>query len=171
MVVLRSTGKLQASLPASSHPVAPSDTALGDWYINRLVIDRQPLLLLVSSCSLLAVLTPARAVRTLPTRLPALIAGRLQRLGVAPQLIDAEIRAMAPVVIAKTGDRSVVGFLVDFAKMIPYYLEAGAWDERTLSSVEAKLARTPCHAGKRFEDMIFPDRAAPKLLAERWHDV
>jgi len=52
---------------------------------------------LLSSRSLLAVLTPARAVRTLPNRLPALIAGRLQRLGVAPQVIDAEIRAMTPV--------------------------------------------------------------------------
>ena len=78
---------------------------------------------------------------------------------------------MTPVVIAKTDDRSVVGFLVDFAKMIPYHLEADAWDERTLPSVEAKLARTPCHAGKRFEDVFFPDRAAAKLLVERWHGV
>jgi hypothetical protein len=169
MVILRATRKLLASLPVSSLPVAPSDTALGDWYVNRLVVDRQPLLILLSSRSLLAVLTPARAVRTLPNRLPALIASRLQQLGVAERLVDAEIRAMAPVVIAKTEDRSVLGFLVDFAKMIPYYLEAGAWDETTLPFVEAKLARTPCHAGKRFEEVIFPDRAAPKLLAARWH--
>jgi len=28
-----------------------SDTALGDWYVNRLIVDRQPLLLLVSAAS------------------------------------------------------------------------------------------------------------------------
>ena len=100
-----------------------------------------------------------------------MIASRLQRLGVAERLVDAEIRAMAPVAIAKAEDRSVLGFLVDFAKMIRYYLEAGAWDETTLPFVEAKLARTPCHAGKRFEDVIFPDRTAPKLLSERWQGV
>ena len=56
-------------LPSPSAIVAVSDTALGDWYVNRLVVDRQPLLLLVSSSSLLPLLMPARGVRSLPERL------------------------------------------------------------------------------------------------------
>jgi len=48
-----------------------------------------------------------------------LIASRLQRLGVAERLVDAAIRAMAPVAIAKAEDRSVLGFLVDFANDEP----------------------------------------------------
>jgi hypothetical protein len=91
MVVLRATKKVLSKLSAEPGRVAASDTALGDWYVNRLVVDRQPLLLLVSACSLLSLLLPARDVRTLPGRLPTLVATRLQRLGIAAALIDAEV--------------------------------------------------------------------------------
>jgi hypothetical protein len=48
MVVLRPTQKLQRALPVTAAKDVESDTALGDWYLNRLVVDRRPLLLLVS---------------------------------------------------------------------------------------------------------------------------
>jgi hypothetical protein len=169
MVILRPTRRLFTSLRPEKGPVATSDTALGDWYVNRLVVDRRPLLLLVSSRALLALLTPARDVQTVPERLPTLVASRLRRLGVAEGLIRAELGAMTPVRIAQTADRSVMGTLVDFAKNIPYYLEIGGWNETTLPFVEARLARTPCHAARRFEEVIFPEEDAPRLLAERWH--
>jgi hypothetical protein len=72
MVVIRPTQKLRSALPATQ-PVEPSDTALGDWYVNRLVVDRRPLLLLVSSESLLPVLVPATHVRELPQHLEDLV--------------------------------------------------------------------------------------------------
>ncbi len=169
MVVLRPTRKLFRSLPPSPRPVAVSDTALGDWYVNRLVVDRRPLLILLSAKSLLAVLTSALDVQALPERLPRLIADRLARLGVAEHLIRAEVGAMTPVGIAPTDDRSVLGTLVDFVKVIPHYLEVGGWDETTLPFVEARLAETPCHAARRFEEVIFPEEDAPTLLALRWH--
>jgi hypothetical protein len=53
MVILRPTKKLASLLPAAQPVPVCSDTALGDWYVNRIVVDRQPLLLLVSSTSLL----------------------------------------------------------------------------------------------------------------------
>lgn len=168
MVVLRRTQKLAGQLPASVDALASSDTALGDWYVNRLVVDRKPLLLLASSRSLLAILTPARDVRSLPSRLPGLVAQRLRRLGIPDRLITAEVAAMSPVVVAKTADRSVVGILVDFAFMIPYHLECGAWDETTLPFIEAKLAENPCFAGRPGDQTVFPDRATPALLASRW---
>jgi len=168
MVILRPTRKLYRDLPPSSELTAASDTALGDWYVNRLVVDRHPLLLLVSSKSLLSLLVPARDVRALPDYLPSLIGSRLRRLGVGEELIGAELAAMTPVVVAPAVDRSVMGTVVDFAKNIPYYLEIGGWDDSTLPFVEARLAETPCHAARRFEEVVFPQVDAPKLLAQRW---
>ena len=169
MVILRPTRKLLTLLPESSNPGAKSDTALGDWYVNRFVVDRKPLLILLSARSLLPILMPARDVRALATRLPELVAGRLKTLGVAPRLIEAECTAMTPVNIARTADRSVLGIMVDFAKAVAVYLEPGRWDEMTLPFVEARLAKTPCHASRRFEEVIWPEKKAPELLAARWH--
>lgn len=75
---------------------------------------------------------------------------------------------MAPVLIAPTADRSVVGIMVDFAKALPFCLERGGWDETTLPFVEAGLAQTPCYAGRRWEEVIFPDKAAVAMLTSRW---
>jgi hypothetical protein len=169
MVVLRATQKLARQLPPSAGSVGESDTALGDWYVNRLSVDRQPLLLLVSARSLLAILTPARDVRHLPERLVALVSNRLKRLGIRPSLIAAEMAAMEPVVVAKTASRSVVGIMVDYAKMIPDHLPVGGWDATTLPFVEAKLQQNPCHAAGPAAGVIFPDKAIPSLLSTRWH--
>jgi hypothetical protein len=169
MVVLRPTRKLQRFLAPSRDDAAVSDTVLGDWYVNRTVIDRKPLLLLVSSRSLLPILVPARDVRSLPDRLADLVGRRLKRLGISARVIAAETDVMSPVYIAKTTDRSVVGIMVDFAKGISFHLEVGGWDETTLPFVENRLAKTPCYAGRRSELVIFPDQKAPELLAERWH--
>lgn len=66
MVVLRPTRKLQKLLPVETKGEPQSDGALGDWYVNRFVVDRRPLLMIVSSASLLAAIEPARDIRTLP---------------------------------------------------------------------------------------------------------
>jgi hypothetical protein len=168
MVVLRRTQKLAAQLPASADAFPCSDTALGDWYVNRIVVDRKPLLLLASSRSLLAIITPARDVGSLPSRLPSLVAQRLKRMRIPDRLIAAELAAMAPVGVAKTADRSVVGILVDFAFMIPFHLERGAWDETTLPFIETQLAKNPCFAGRSRDQTVFPEQATPALLASRW---
>ena len=70
--------------------------------------------------------------------------------------------------IAKTEDRSVLGILVAFAKHIPFFLESQFWNNATLEFAESRLAQTPSHAGRRFEDVIFPDKKTPELLAARW---
>ena len=71
------------------------------------IVNRQPLLLLVSSTSLLPILVPARDVRALPNPLVDLVRGR-QRCAVESSMIDAEVRAMEPVMVAPTVDRSVL---------------------------------------------------------------
>ncbi len=168
MVILRPTRRLQPLLPITPGSTGESDTALGDWYANRIIVDRQPLVLLVSATSLLPIVVPARDVRSLPRRLPHLVRRRLQALDVPDALIRAEVHAMADVVTRPTTDRSVLGIMVDFAKGAAYFREPGQWDETVLPEVEAWLAKTPCHAGRRLSQTVFPNRKAPELLHAHW---
>ncbi len=75
---------------------------------------------------------------------------------------------MAPVHVAKTADRSVVGIMVDFAFAVPHHLRTTTWDETTLPFVEARLAETPCFSGRRATATVWPDRETLALLASRW---
>ncbi len=75
---------------------------------------------------------------------------------------------MAPGAIGPTIDRSVLGIMVDYAKSVPYHLEAGHWNEGDLRLVEEKLAETPCHAAGPFDQVIFPDTKTPELLTGKW---
>jgi hypothetical protein len=167
MVILRATRKLHSVLPPSANIQARSDTALGDWYVNRLVVDRRPLLLLVSSTSLLPLVLPARDVRRLPGRLASLVGARLRRCGVDERTIEGETLAMTPVAIGPTIERSVLGIMVDFAKGIPHYLGPVRWDEAALPAVEERLAETPCYAGRTSDRVIFPGKKAFELLSAR----
>ena len=155
-------------LPPTGSAATSPDTALGDWYVNRIVVDHQPLLLLVSSVSLLPMLLPARDVRSLPERLAHLVETRLRHCGIDSRAIEAETQAMTPVAIRPTVDRSVLGIMVDFAKSVPYHLKPGHWNEGTLRLVEEKLAETPCHAGRPFDGVIFPEKKAPEVLNAKW---
>ena len=168
MVILRPTRKLSSLLPATEVIPTSSDTALGDWYVNRVMVDRQPLLLLVSSTSLLPMLIPAQNVRGLPARLAALVEARLRRCGLDDRTIAAETLAMASVAVGPTVDRSVLGIMVDFAKAVPYHLEPGQWGETTLRIVEERLAATPCHAALSWDRVIFPEKKAPEVLRAKW---
>ena len=167
MVAIRPTRKLRYLLPAGQVAGMP-DTALGDWYANRLVLGRQPLLLLVSSASLLPILVRARQVRELPRHLENLVARRLTRLGIATSLVDAERRAMRPVRIGPTVDRSVLGIMVDFANSVPYHVETGDHGDNALAAIEMRLAATPCYAGKGSDQVVFPDKMALELLMAKW---
>lgn len=160
MVILRPTRKLSSLLPATGIAGSSSDTALGDWYVNRIVVARRPLLLLVSSASLLPVLVPARDVLGLPSRLADLVEFQLGQLGIEVRAINAERSAMTPVEVGPTVDRCVLGIMVDFAKSVPYHLEPGHWSESTLHLAEDRLAETPCHAGQSFDRVIFPKEKA-----------
>jgi hypothetical protein len=168
VVVLRATQKLLKALPPTANASDVSETALGDWYVNRVVVHRQPLLLLVSARSRLSMLVTAKNVKALPERLAEMTHQRLRRLDVAPSIVEAEVDATRTVLVGRTIDRSITGQMVDFAKALPYYLPTGEWGPATLADVEERLARTPCLARRAFDEVIFPDRAAIRLLREAW---
>lgn len=167
MITLRRTQKLRAFLPLAG-PSGPSDAALGDWYVNRIVVDRKPLLLLVSSASLLPILVPARDVRTLPERLGEIVARRLRRMGVDAATVEAERAAMSPVHVGQTADRSVLGIMVEFAKMLPHHMTARRWEDAELQSAEDWLADTPCRASAPAGSTVFPVERTRELLSATW---
>ena len=171
MVILRATQKVLKAIPESAVDTDVSDTALGDWYLNRITLNRQPLLLLVSSKSLLAVLTPARNVKALPSRISKIVADRLVRLDVDEHLIRAEVQAMNVAVVGRTRNRSVTGQMVDFAKAIPYYIPVGGLDDSMLRIAEDRLGETPCRCDRSDAETIWPAQYAARLLAERWSRV
>jgi hypothetical protein len=168
VVALRATQKILRSLPQSEGELGASHNALGDWYVNRTVIDRRPLLLLVSSKSLLAIVTPARDVKTLPSRLAQIVGERLKRLPISEAVVASEVEATEHVGVGRTIDRSVTGQLVDFAKALPYYLPVDGWDEATLRTAEERLAETPCRSSRPFAEVIWPRRTAVELLTAAW---
>jgi hypothetical protein len=168
VVLLRATQKILRSLPRSADDSATSASALGDWYVNRIVVDRKPLLLVVSSKSLLSILAPARDVKTLPNRLATIVEARLRRMQVSESAVTSEVEATAAVAVGRTVDRSVVGQLVDFAKAIPFYLPINGWDESSLPEVEDKLARTPCRSSRTAADVVWPGEKALELLSTVW---
>lgn len=167
MVVLRATKKLLSRLPTTTVD-GESATALGDWYANRIVMHRKPLLILISSASLLPILTPARDLKKLPANLPRLVEERLIRLGTPANVIDQEIRAMSSVQVGPTRDRSVVAMLISFARDLSYILGAVDWDETDLPAAERNLAHTPCRVTSKLGDAIYPDKVAPALLMQKW---
>lgn len=168
MVVLRATRKVLARIQGSERDPGPSDTALGDWYVNRVVLDRQPLLLLLSSASLLAIVVPARGVKSLPVDLPSLVSRRLAQLGVSPHLRQREIEAMSVVKVGPTTDRSVLGTMVDFAKVLPMLLPSDGWVDLDLREAEVRFEETPCRASGPDSKVIWPGRKSHQLLESKW---
>lgn len=169
MMTLRATKKVLKSLPLSVEGDRGATTALGDWYVNRLVVDRKPLLLLVCENSRLAILEPARNVKQLPSRLPKLIVRRLHELGVPASQIASESWAMTPVSVGPTRNRSIVGQMVDFAKALSFYIPEYDWNETDLVAVERRLGNTPCLCSGKAGSTIWPDKETRKLLAEKWN--
>jgi hypothetical protein len=165
--MLRVVRKLQSQLPVAGEPDS-SAGALGDWFVMRFVIARHPLLMLVSSTSLLACIEPAREVRNLPQRLPRIVGDRLHRLGLSRDVIDAETAAMQPVVIGPTNDRSVTGAMVDYCFLARPYDSDRGWSEAQIPSTEMFLWETPMLTSNRKRSTIFPGEHARSILIERW---
>lgn len=169
MTKLRATLKLLKSLPDCSAelPETPIN-ALGDWYANKVVVHRRPVILLMSSTSLLTILAPARDVKTLPDRLPQLVGDRLRRLPVSEHIVAAEVEAMGQVLVSKTLDRSLRAQLVHLARELPYYLPAEGWQDSDLGKAEDVLSDTPCRVSRPDVQSIWPKRTAARLLLATW---
>ena len=119
MVTICCTARLlkRIGFPAESF-ITDSTTALGNWYANILFFHHAQVVLFVNENSRLAVITPAKEVKSLANHLTRYLSSLLESLGIPSEWINAEIREMADVHFAKTHNRSVLGTMNDYKDQI-----------------------------------------------------
>jgi hypothetical protein len=159
VVTLRCTSRLLARLKVEPTPVPPEPTTLlGDWHANLIHVGRQQLVLAVADRTLLPVVVPAAPTTTLVPRFRVALRHVLAFVGVGREAIDREDGEMAGVTYGKTNNRPVMGIMVDFAKLLPHFLER----DESLLAVSLKLARTPC--SPLYSTTTSPDRAVAAVF-------
>ena len=163
MMTLRCTGKLleRMNLPggedagsSSRTDTAPQSalptTALGDWYATILFTRPAHLILAVSERARLCLLLPARELDTLTPRFRAEVQALLRRIGASEKEAEREAREMSPLafgptkVISQSGasvNRSVLGSMNDFTRMVKVSLQLREW---TLRDLAEQMCETPC---------------------------
>lgn len=141
------------------HASTPDPTTrLGDWYANLIHVGRQQLVLAVSEKTLLPVVVVAAPSTTLVPRLAATVVDVLRALAVPEAAIEYEAAAMHEVVLGRTASKQVLGIVVDFGQLLPFFLDDG----RPLLHVSLKLAHTPCSPLRKAAGS--PDRETVALL-------
>jgi hypothetical protein len=145
MLIVRCTEKLLRGLKVKPAPAPPrSTTRLADWYATILVLRPSHLVLLVNERTRLPVALHSRELSTLATRIPGAIADMLRALGASPQVVAAELAAMAEVRFAKTENRSVLGSMNDFVHALRDSPPAGAQADLLAATMEmGRLIMSP----------------------------
>lgn len=143
-----------------SEPTAAPSTALGNWYATALFWQLQ-VALFVNERTLLPVLVPLAPAGTLIARFPAELGRTLDRLGVDPRFVDAEMAAMTDGGFARTASRSVLGSMNDFSSLADAYRRQDGQDD--LKAISLWLAGTPC--GPLHKSTGSPDREIRALVA------
>ena len=114
--------------------IYPPTTALGDWYVNLVYINRTQLLLFVSDKTRLAIVAPAKNAKDLSNRLVHGLAAVLSDLNIPMEWAQFEINEMNDSHIAKTRSRSILGTMTDYKFAIEYHiLGFGRTDPREIS--------------------------------------
>lgn len=161
MVTLRCTQRLlkQLTVPRGVE-VEPPTTRLGDWYANLLYLRPKRLVLCMSEKSLLPVLVPAKGLDTLPVRLRDAVREMLLAIEVPAAAVEAEVRAMEPLVYAPTTSRVILGSMSDFTQMLEAYM--AFTPQLTLLAYQKSLSEAPCKP----IGMRSPQAMARELLAD-----
>jgi hypothetical protein len=157
-MVIRGTTKLLGRLGVRPDAApAPSSGALGDWFATMVQVRRGRFVLAVSGVTLLPVIVVGRELATLPARLADAVADVMLELGIHRDAVERERLAMADASYARTNDRSTVGVLTDFQRLLRYDLEDAP--NTGLLERSLRLAETPIVARN-----LFPDRATRLLF-------
>lgn len=129
MVTLRCTQKLLKRMHLKvddlrdTVAVEPSN-ALGDWYANLLIVERQHLVMFVSARSRLCLLVYARDIDRLRKRFEDALTEVLQSLQIPEEAIQRELNATSRLCYGLTTGtpegRSVLGSIIDFTKVLQY---------------------------------------------------
>lgn len=149
VIVVRCTAKLLERLPArSDSPDTPSTSRLGDWYATLIRTRRGHFVLGMSRETLLPVVVTGRDLRTFPERLVEQVAAMLESYGVPAEAIASECDAMRDIAYTRTDDRSNVGVLTEFQRLLAFDLSDSP--ELSLLDLSLRLAWTPIVARNTF---------------------
>jgi hypothetical protein len=121
----------------------PSSTILGDWFANDIVLNRKQYILCVSEKTRLPVILGAAPYADFSSRLPAAVAEVLRALDIPPTAVEQEIGQMAPVVLAKTNSKSVLGSLNDDLHMLEAYQRYSHKPAGTILEMALRLSEAP----------------------------
>jgi hypothetical protein len=129
MVTICCTAKIlkRTQFPVQN-PFSAATNALGDWYINILFFHHRQVLLFVSEKSRLAVITPAKEIRSLASLLINHLAPLLDSIGAQPKWIEAEIIEMLDYRYSVTRSRSLLATMNDYKIQIGGMLAYGDYD-------------------------------------------
>jgi hypothetical protein len=141
MTAPRCTAKLLKAMKARlvANP-APATNKLGEWTANLIRIGRVQLALAVSEPTRLGIVIDAAPYATIPFRLQHSIFKTLLWIGVPGDLAASDAEAMAPIEIAATNSRSVLGTLNQFTFQIEGDIEYA--DARSAVELTQRLADT-----------------------------
>jgi hypothetical protein len=159
MTNLRCTAKLLRRFGVPNPPDPPPGTnALGDWTADLIAVPGAHLVLCVSERGRLPVVVSARRLYDFPSQFPRLVRDVLGALGVPAEAAEPECMRMATLAYGPTRDRSVLGTLNDFSRM----LKSSWMDQPDLSIFDWSLwlAETPCGP----LEMRSPRDVVPELL-------
>lgn len=149
VIVVRCTAKLLGRLSVpSDRSDAGSTSRLGDWYATLIRTRRAHFVLAMGRETLLPVVVTGRDLRGLPDRLTRQVVAMLESYGVPADAVEREREAMRDVVYGRTDDRSNVGVLTEFQRLLTYDLV----EESPLSLLDLslRLAWTPIVARNTF---------------------
>ncbi len=100
---------------------------------------------------------------TLVPRLRVGLGEVLRAIGVLSADTEKELVEMESVVYGKTSNRQVLGIMVDFAKLLAFYIDDAP--TTPLLDLSLQLAETPC--SPLFKTTCSPDRIALELFGAR----
>lgn len=156
-MILRCTARLLARLRVDvCDDPGPSTGLLGDWYATSLRVKHE-YVLAVARTTLQPVVVTGRDLRSFPERLTRTLADVLAADDVPSETIARECAAMATVSFARTDDRSTVGVLVEFVRLLTAELQANPAASTTALSL--RLAETPIVARN-----LWPGQATRRLF-------
>jgi len=104
------------------------------------------------------VIITAAPANTIVARLRVELAEILRAMSIEGATIDEELAEMANVTVARMASRQVTGVLVDFSKLLAFWIE----DRLPLVECSLKLAETPC--SPLYKTTVSPDRATTALF-------
>lgn len=162
VMILHATKTLRDRLrPALLHPGAvpnQGSNPLGPWYATALMW-RPQMALFVNAATLFPILVPLAPAAGLLSRLPNAIAAALEAQEVPSLVLSAEVKAARHVVVAATGNRSVLGVMNEFAHLGRLYLRDGLH----LDDIARALSEVPC--GPLYKTWVTPARALEAAVA------